>query len=141
MERFSDKAWATPPRLPLGDPYTGICAVDPMREWRPDDTTLRECCNRGYARKKCPRFPDDAGPDAVRFTVSREQNGLLKIHYVVEKDRRPLEHGPMEYSAETGQFKPGQFGGLLGRQAQAYVESYLRRKTQPQDEAHHPSRR
>ncbi len=141
VEKFADKAWAKPPRLPLGDPYTGLCCADPLREWRPDEATLRDLCNRGYARRRCSRFPDDASPDAVRFTVSADLGSVLKLYYVIEKNRSPVEHGPMEYSSETGQLLPDTAGGLLQKQAQAYIDSYLRRKHEPQDEAHNPNRR
>lgn len=141
VERFPDKAWAKPPRLALGDPYTGLCCVDPLREWRPDETALRELCNRGYARRRCPRFPQGDGPDMVRFSVSSDQQGVVKIYYVVEKDGSPMEHGEIEYLVETRQFRPNLTGGMLERQAQAYAESYLRRKNEPQEDAHHPHRR
>jgi len=139
--KFEDKAWAKPPRLPLGDPYAGVCCVDPLREWRPDETTLREYCNRGYARKNCSRFPEDAEADAVRFAVTKDQDVVVTIYYVLEKDRRPVEHGSLEYSTETRRFTSDDASGLLLKQAQAYVESYLRRKSQPDSEARNPHRR
>jgi hypothetical protein len=141
VERFEDREWPTPPRLPLGDPFHGMCLVDPTRETRPDMDTVRHHCNLGYARGKCPRFPNDSGPDAVRFMVAGDQERVLKLQYVVEKDHAPLEHGPLEYSLEGGRFLVGHSSELLRRQAQAYVESYLRRKRDPQIRAHHPHRR
>ncbi len=115
--------------------------MDPMREWQPDETTLRNLCNVGYARKACPRFPKGAGPDAIRFTASSERNGTLQIYYVVEKSQTPLEHGPLEYSVQEARFVEANCGDMIRKQAQAYVESYLRRKHQPQDDAHNPHRR
>ncbi len=141
VERLPEKAWPLPPRLPLGDPYTGLCCVDPLREWRPDDVTLRELCNRGYPRKRCPRFPSGEGPDMVRFSVTGDRDGVLTIYYVIEKDGSPMEHGEIEYVIETRQFRANLTGGMLERQAQAYAESYVRRKTEPQQDARHPSRR
>ncbi len=141
VERFQDREWPTPPRLPLGDPYHGMCCVNPTREIQPDRETVRQYCNLGYARGKCPHFPKDAGPDAVRFTVAGDQDGALQLFYVLEKDHAPLEHGPLEYSLELGRFSVSHSNELLRRQAQAYVESYLRRKNDPQLRAHHPHRR
>jgi len=141
IEPFSDKAWPKPPRLPLGDPYTGLCCVDPLREWRPEESTLRELCNRGHARKRCPRFPEGDGPDMVRFSVIGDAGGVVRIYYVVEGNGRPLEHGEIEYLAESRKFRPNLTDGMLERQAQAYAESYPRRKSRPQDEAHYPHRR
>ncbi len=141
IERFGDKAWPKPPRLPLGDPYTGLCCVDPLREFRPEEAALRELCNRGYARGRCPRFPPGDGPDMVRFSVTGDRDGVVKIAYVVESNGRPFEQGEIEYLAETRRFRPNLTGGMLERQAQAYAESYLRRKSEPQEGAHHPHRR
>lgn len=141
VERFAEKMWSKPPRLPLGDPYLGICCVDPLREWRPDEATLREFCNQGNARGKCSRFPTGAGPDAVRFAVTGDREGTVTISYVVEKDRAPSEHGTLEYSTDGAGFQPNNASGLLERQAQAYAESYMRRKLDPENQARNPSRR
>lgn len=141
VERFQDREWPTPPRLPLGDAYHGMCCVNPTRETRPEMETLRQHCNLGYARGKCSRFPAGSGPDAVRFMVAGDQDDVLKLHYVVEKNHAPLEHGPMEYSLAESRFAVGHSSELLRRQAQAYLESYLRRKSDPQTRAHHPHRR
>jgi hypothetical protein len=129
------------PRLPLGDPYTGLCRVDPMRDWRPDEATLRESCNLGYACGRCPRFPKQAGPDAIRFSVTGDQNGVLRIFYVCEQNHSPLEHGTLEYSLGSAAFLKGHSNPLLQKQAQAYVDSYLRRKHQPEQLARNPHRR
>ena len=141
VERFEDRDWPGAPRLPLGDPYHGMCCVQPTRETRPDPEILRQYCNLGYARGKCSRFPNEAGPDALRFMVAGEQDGAVRLFYVVEKDHAPVEHGPMEYSLEQGRFVEGPSNDLLRRQAQAYIESYLRRRTDPQARAHNPHRR
>lgn len=141
IERFADKAWSKPPRLPLGDPYQGVCYVDPMREWRPDEATLRQACNVGYVRQRCSRFPKDAAADAVRFSALSETNGTLNLYYVIEKNYTPLEHGPLEYSILERRFLRSHSSALVLKQAQAYVESYLRRKSEPQDQANNPHRR
>lgn len=141
IERFSEQAWPKPPRLPLGDPYIGLCCVDPLREYRPDEETLRELCNRGYPRNRCPRFPAGDGPEMVRFSVTGDHEGLLRIYYVTESNGSPMEHGEIEYEVQTRRFRANLAGGMLERQAQAYAESYLRRKTHPEDSARHPHRR
>lgn len=141
VEPFQDREWPTPPRLPLGDPFHGMCLVNPTREARPEMDTLRHYCNLGYARGKCARFPEVAGPDAVRFMVAGDRDGIVKLQYVVEKDHAPFEHGPLEYSLAEQRFLVTHSNELLRRQAQAYVESYVRRKTEPQTRAHHPHRR
>jgi hypothetical protein len=116
--------------LPLGDHWTGACHALPDRPWKPDDASLRPLCNLGYARGTCARFPDGAGPDAVRFTILRDDAGAIGISYVVERDHHPFAHGRLEYSAEAGAFAAPPSSGILARQAQAYAESYRRRKSQ-----------
>jgi hypothetical protein len=89
---------------------------------------LQHLCNLGYARGTCARFPSGEGPDAVRFTVSRDQGDSLRIYYVLERDHHPFAHGPLDYSVARGAFVDPPAGETVSRQAQAYVESYLRRK-------------
>jgi hypothetical protein len=123
LTRFDDHTWAVPPRLPLGDPYTGECRAH-SAAITPDDRTLRQLCNNGYGRGPCERFPEAAEADAVRFHVTRHEGSTLSIQYVFEKDCWPLRHGVMEYS--DGAVGGGQ-DATLERQAIAFAESYLRR--------------
>jgi hypothetical protein len=114
--------------LPLGDAWAGVCRAIPDQSWQPDDATLRPLCNLGYARGRCPRFPSDDGPDAVRFTISRDDGAALHIYHVIERDHHPYAHGPLEYSLAAAAFTFPPESVTVGRQAQAYVDSYLRRK-------------
>jgi hypothetical protein len=115
--------------LPLGDRWTGVCHARPDLPAQPDEANLRPLCNLGYARGSCTRFPDSDGPDAVRFAIFRDEAGLIGISYVVERDHHPFAHGRLEYAAEAGAFAVPPSSGILARQAQAYAESYRRRKS------------
>jgi hypothetical protein len=141
VERFQEREWATPPRLPLGDPYHGMCLVNPTRERRPDLEIERQYCNLGYARGKCPRFPADAEADSVRFMVAADTESVLRLEYVVERNHAPLEHSSLECSLKQERWVVGHSNDVLRRQAQAYLESYLLRKREPQLRARHPHRR
>lgn len=114
--------------LPLGDAWAGLCRALPDRPSRPDEAALRPLCNLGYARGNCPHFPPGAGPDAVRFTISRDDGHTVGIYYVVERDHHPFAHGRLEYSIESGVIAPPPPSEIVARQAQAYAESYRRRK-------------
>jgi hypothetical protein len=82
----------------------------------------------GYARGRCPRFPQDQGADAVRFTISRHEAVVLRIYYVAERDHHPFEQGPLEYSLTAHALVDPPAQATLARQAEAYAQSYLRRK-------------
>ena len=124
--------WPNAPRLPLGDAYTGLCRADPDAQMDPDPVALRDLCNLGYARGRCMHFPAGAGPDAVRFSVARDAGGLVQICWVRERDHHPFDHGRLEYSQEAQSFTGGIAEESVRQQAQAYVSSYLRRKTMDQ---------
>jgi len=113
--------------MPLGDAWCGICQAEPESEWRPDPGTLQQLCNFGYAKEKCGHFPG-GGPDAVRFTIARDQDGVIRISWVVEKDHLPFAHGPLEYSRADGCFTTAHPDARIAQQAHAYLSSYLRRK-------------
>ena len=83
--------WTNPPRLSLLDAFDGVCEAG-TDAGAPDDETLKECCNTGYARGRCERFPADAPWDAVRFTAT----GAGGFRYVFEKDYAPAESGSVE---------------------------------------------
>ena len=116
----------TPP-MPLGDAWSGICRAAPHGEWLPDPNTLQQFCNFGYARARCARVPADA-PDAVRFSISHDRDGIVRVYWVMEKDHLPFAHGPLDYSRADARFLTAHPDACLTRQAMAYVSSYLRRK-------------
>ena len=69
-----------------------------------------------------------AVPGAVRFTISRHESGVIGIYYAVERDHHPFAQGRLEYSLAANAWVTPPETALLARQAEAYVESYLRRK-------------
>jgi hypothetical protein len=116
----------TPP-MPLGDAWSGICRAAAAGEWLPDPNTAQQLCNFGYAREKCARVPED-GADAVRFSIAHDQDGLVRIYWVKEKNHLPFAHGPLEYSRVDADFRVSHPDACIAQQARAYVSSYLRRK-------------
>jgi hypothetical protein len=113
--------------LPLGDWWNGAChsaAESPVDAPGGSDA----CCNLGYARGQCARFPEGLGADAVRFTISGHEGELVRLSYVAERDHRPFENGALEYSVAGAGLVGSPVSPLLARQAEAYVQSYLRRK-------------
>jgi hypothetical protein len=115
--------------LPLGDDWAGTCVAAPQVPWQPDAVSLRTLCNLGYAREACKRFPNDSGPDAVRFAIAGDDGATLRLYYVVERDHHPFAHGALAWSRTAGAFHDAPRTQPFHRQACAYVESYLRRKS------------
>lgn len=106
-----------------------MCRAIPTQARPPEESVLRRVCHLGYGRGKCLRFPaDDPGPDAIRFTISRHEADSLHLYYVLERDHHPFAHGPLEYSIATRRLVQAPANEILERQAEAYAESYLRRK-------------
>jgi len=115
--------------LPLGGSWRGECRAEAGNPWQPDENSLR-ICNLGYARGACTRFPSPDGPDAVRFSIRRDDEAGVLLRWVMERDHHPFAHGSLEYSPEAGAFRSPAADGPLLRQAEAYVESFLRRKAE-----------
>jgi hypothetical protein len=110
----------------LGDLYAGVCRADAGDARRPDDETVADRCNLGYARGRCEHFPENGGADAVRFSVNRDDRSAIRVLYTFERDHRPFSNGALEYSAQNGELS-GPADLALSRLATAYVRSYLRR--------------
>ena len=90
---------------------------------------LQDFCNQGYARGQCPHFPAQGNaPDAARFSVVRDRDNLVRIGWALEKDHHHFQHGTLEYCHEKSVFTVSYEDELIQCQAQAYLNSYLRRK-------------
>jgi hypothetical protein len=73
--------------------------------------------------------------------VAADTESVLRLEYVVERNHAPLEHSSLECSLKQERWVVGHSNDVLRRQAQAYLESYLLRKREPQLRARHPHRR
>ena len=146
-------AWTHAPRLPLGGTYRGVCRAQPADAFEPPESAQRDLCNCGYARGRCDRFPEDGAADAVRFSVTGDRDGRVKLVYIFEKDHAPAGHGALEYEIHDSRLigvstvasriplahARGSEAPILSRdrqgavvdevlscQARAFLESYLR---------------
>jgi hypothetical protein len=120
VRRLGSSGWNPEPRLPLGDAYGGSCHARASSPFEPPEEIQRDLCNCGYARGRCSHFPDNGAADAVRFSVTGDQDGRVTLVYILEKDHAPLEHGPLDPAHEAPE--------PLASQARAFVESYLRQR-------------
>jgi len=130
VERHAGELGPAGAILPLGDAWSGVCrAAGPPRQ--PPEEQLRPLCYFGYARGRCGLFPkEDAGPDADRFAIASDDGAAIGIHYVQERDHHPFAHGSLQYSRSSRRILQQPLGETVARQAEAYVESYLRRKSE-----------
>jgi len=120
VRRLGSSGWNPEPRLPLGDAYGGSCHARASSPFEPPEEIQRDLCNCGYARGRCSRFPDNGAADAVRFSVTGDQDGRVTLVYILEKDHAPVEHGPLDPACEARE--------PLASQARAFVESHLRQR-------------
>jgi hypothetical protein len=127
VARFETSPWSVPPRLPLGDAFSGECRA-PGNYAQPDEAHIREICNFGYGRDRCEQFPAASVADAIRFHVAKDADELIEIQYVFEKDCWPGEHGTVHTSVNAARMSA--CATILRRQADAFLESYLRRRSE-----------
>lgn len=123
--RLESSEWRSRIRPPLGDPYEGECHACPADIHQPPREQVLESCNLGYASKQCDCFPAEAEAEAVRFCVRSDTGTEVQIDYVFERDHLPVRHGPIVYDRALQCWKGIEGSGLLERQAQAYLDSYL----------------
>ena len=109
-------------RAPLGDLYMGDCRAG----GHPDQSRLRECCNFGYARGRCPAFPGGELPDAVRFALAADSGSSVRILWSRELNHLPHSNGVLDLQVDAA--APAGPEEVFYRQARSYLESYLRRK-------------
>jgi hypothetical protein len=131
VEPLEHADWLHAPRLPLGDAYRGVCHSQPQDLFAPTESDQRDLCNCGYARGRCGRLPVDA-PDAVRFSLSGNAEGNLRIVWIVEKNCSPVEFGTLEYAGDKLSSESFSAAPLLTAQATAFVRSYLDRASKQQ---------
>ncbi len=123
-----DVAWVT---ASLGGLFLGSCLARQDAPWVPDLERQRACCNRGYARQGCDRFPADAAGDQARFSAEPRPGGEIAIRYAIERNYYPAAHGTFVWSAEPGELRCETGGDapdrkVLAAQARAFLESFLR---------------
>jgi hypothetical protein len=117
---------------PLRNFWWGVCHAEPTQPFeQSDEHVLSECCNMGYARGKCTRFPEGPGPDTVRFAVVRDADRRILVNFAIEKDHLPYAQGVLEYSRAEQSFIVSHPNHLIEQQARAYLAGYLRAKPHP----------
>jgi hypothetical protein len=69
-----------------------------------------------------------AGADGVRFSLARDEESRIVLHYVSERFHEPVEYGRLEYDCQTQRWLAPMRDACLQRQAECYVAVYLERR-------------
>ena len=110
-----------PSRAPLGDIFSGTCAVTGVV---PERSILVEICNYGYARGRCECYPAGSLCDALRFSARDSDPASVEVTYIREKDWTPVEFGRLKYSRLTGVLSPTPGDDALARQSLAFAARF-----------------
>jgi len=113
-------------RLPLLDEYEGTCHAAGDVFPVPFDLRFR-CCNHGYSRGSCNRFPLTETRSSVRFNITRATSDFLELLYVEERDYAPLRWHSLCYSVQTEVLEPELSDSCARAQVLAFCRSYRRR--------------
>lgn len=130
IARLDQDGWIHAPRLPLGNPYTGICQARPEEPFDPPEPSQHDLCNCGYARGRCDRFPTESAADAVRFSITSLETDLVRLTYVLERNHAPVEYGALKYAIGESRFVDAPPLPILEMQAKAFLQSHLNRGSQ-----------
>jgi hypothetical protein len=128
---FEPQALAADPahpnaRLPLLDEYDGVCRAAAEAFRVPRDLRF-PCCNHGYSRGSCSRFPASETRSSIRFDVLSANRESLELLFVEERDHFPLNWRSVRYIVGTESIDPGLDDGCARAQILAFCKSYLRR--------------
>ncbi len=119
--------WPFPQRLPLGAGWSGVCTAASNAPAQPSQEELRTGCNLGYART-CARIPKERAADAVRFAISGECDGLVRILYAYERDYLPAGHGELVYDVASRRWQTAHSSACLLRMAECYIQVRIEKR-------------
>jgi hypothetical protein len=106
--------------MPLTGHFAGECAASPGTLVPLD--RLRDCCNPGHARTRCPHATT-IEPDSARFLVKSDRDGVIEVSWAIEKNHHPVAVGTLQISSP-----PTPSASTLQHQARAFAANYLRQK-------------
>ena len=107
--------------MPLTGLFAGECGDSPGALLPIE--RLRDCCNRGHARTRCPQA-DTIEPDAVQFLVKADRDDVIEVSWAIERNHHPIAVGTLQISSTP----LSQSGPPLQYQARAFAANYLRQK-------------
>lgn len=142
VSRLENGKWPHPSRLPLGGGWCGHCTAPGHDGEVPTQDVLEAFCNLGYA-SSCTWSPLGRVWDAVRFAVSAPKGPaagpepgsassiparILLLHYVCERNHRPVDHGDLEFDLARATWIRRHEDPRIQKMAECFLESYLTKK-------------
>lgn len=124
--RHDAELWPFRRRLPLGDGFRGHCTSPGHEGTEPDELTLGQCCNLGYAH--CPRLPQKREADAVHFSVASDRDGIVSLHWVLVKNHAAAAFGRLHFERAASRWREPHPNPTVQRMAQCYLEAYMNRR-------------
>lgn len=139
VARLDNGNWPHPARLPLGCGWSGHCTAPGHEGETPAQDILETFCNLGYA-SGCGWAPAQRTWDAVRFAVVSPEKAsgdgnpgaparALQLHYVCERDHRPVENGELVFDLADAAWMRPHPDKRLQKMAECFLESYLNKKS------------
>ncbi len=122
--RSMEGAWIHPDRLPLGSGWEGHCTAPGHEGVMPEPERLHQDCSLGYA-SKCPRLPVQRDSDAIRFSISSENEVRVLVTFVCERNHLPVEHGNLEFRVQEGTCANSHPDSRIQKMAECFLEAWL----------------
>jgi hypothetical protein len=113
-------------RFPLIDAFLGDCHATEFPSPAPDEMLI-PCCNHGYSRAECPKFPVADNRSALRYSVVRRSPDFLDLVIIVERGYTPVTWQSIRYIIESGVLEPACADACTQAQALAFSKAYLGR--------------
>jgi|SRR6476469_7143013 hypothetical protein len=109
-------------RLPLIEQYGGLCHVcaEPFQ-------STETCCNHGYARGHCERFPSEGRNAAHRFSLLSQGPEELELLFIDEEEYAPAFTRQLHFSVSGNCLSEDDVDFCIAAQALAFCRSYLRK--------------
>jgi hypothetical protein len=109
-------------RLPLIEQYAGLCHASAEAVY-----STESCCNHGYVRGQCERFPKSSKNRAHRFSLLRRDPEELELLFVNEEEYSPVSIRQLHFSVSGNRLSEHDLDCCAAAQALAFCRSYLRR--------------
>lgn len=113
-------------RLPLIDEYDGLCRAGSEPIEAPAELRFR-CCNHGYSKGCCERFPSGDARSSLRYHVVKQTQSGLELICIEEQNYAPLAWRTVRYFLAGERLEPQPNDDCMQAQAIALCRSYLKR--------------